>query len=68
MPDFKMYRLTTEDAVRLEELAEKVNAQAKKQGMRIITSAVMLRALILNGQKTKMDDLIEAIKQAKIFV
>lgn len=68
MSDWKMYRLTSEDANRVDEITARVNEQAVKQNMRSVSPAVVLRALILTGQKTETDQLIEAVKQAKIYV
>ncbi|HLB57289.1 MAG TPA: hypothetical protein VJL60_00580 [Gammaproteobacteria bacterium] len=68
MSDWKMYRLTSDDANRIEEITERVNKQGAQQNMRSVSPAIVLRALILNGQQTETDKLIEAVKQAKIYV
>lgn len=67
MSEPRMYRLTTEDANRVEQLIERIKAETEKQGMKPVKQSTMLRALIFHGKKIETQDLIEAVKHAQIY-
>ncbi len=68
MTDSKMHRLSIPDAIRIEALIDRYQAEMQKLGIRKLNRTILLRALIFLGEKTNTKDFIEAIKQAQIYV
>ncbi len=64
----RTYRFNDNDLERLDALIEKINKAADKEGMKTkITKVTILRALLLQGEKTSVKELLELIKQVKIY-
>lgn len=68
MADRKTYALLPSDAPRIDELVERVNVDLEKLGIKKVNSTSMLRALIFSAKKMNIEDLIEGVKQAQIYV
>ncbi|OGT47008.1 MAG: hypothetical protein A3E82_01950 [Gammaproteobacteria bacterium RIFCSPHIGHO2_12_FULL_38_11] len=64
----RTYRFNENDLDRLDALIEKITKAAEKEGMRTrITKVTILRALFLKGEKTPVKELLELIKEVKIY-
>lgn len=64
----RTYRFNETDLDRLDALIEKITQAADKEGMKTrITKVTILRALLLQGEKTSVKELLELIKQVKIY-
>lgn len=63
----RMYRLTVEDAKRVDQIIERLSQEIEEQGMKSVKHTTLLRALIFYGQQMETADLIEAIKKAQIY-
>lgn len=63
----RMYRLTIEDAKRVDKIIERISHDMEKQGMKPAKHTTLLRALIFHGEKIDTNDLIESIKRAQIY-
>lgn len=64
----RTYRFNDNDLERLDALIEKISKAADKEGMKAkITKITILRALLLQGEKTPVRELLELIKQVKIY-
>ncbi|OGT34038.1 MAG: hypothetical protein A3C44_04360 [Gammaproteobacteria bacterium RIFCSPHIGHO2_02_FULL_39_13] len=64
----RTYRFNDNDLERLDALIWKISKAADKDGMKTkITKVTILRALLLQGEKTSVKELLELIKQVKIY-
>lgn len=64
----RTYRFNETDLDRLDALIEKITKAADKEKMKTrITKVTILRALLLQGEKTSVKELLELIKQVKIY-
>lgn len=63
----KTFRFTDNDAERLEEITKKVLNATKKEGVTQITKTTILRSLILMGNDSHVDDVIEKVKKLKLY-
>lgn len=64
----RTYRFNDNDLERLDALIEKISKAADKEGMKAkIAKITILRALLLQGEKTSVKELLELIKQVKIY-
>lgn len=63
----RMYRLTVEDANRVDHIIERISQEIKEQGIKPVKHTTLLRALIFYGQQIETENLIEAIKKAQIY-
>lgn len=63
----RMYRLTKEDAKRVDKIIERISHDMEKQGMKPAKHTTLLRALIFHGEQVDAKDLIESIKRAQIY-
>ena len=64
----RTYRFNDNDLARLDALIEKITKAAEKEGMKTrITKVTILRALLLKGEKTSVKELLDLIKEVKIY-
>lgn len=64
----RTYRFNENDLDRLDALIEKITKAADKDGMKTkITKVTILRALLLKGEKTPVKELLDLIKEVKIY-
>ena len=63
----RTFRFTDNDIQRLDRVAKKYIEISEKEGIRGITKNTVLRSLILLGESSPTKEVIEKIKQLKIY-
>ena len=63
----RSFRFTEHDVERLEKIANKYIKMSEKEGIKGVTKNMILRVLILLGESIKEEEVIQKIKDLKLY-